>query len=532
MNENKKIRLLIISLVFILVLVIGGAYAWLTFTTGNIIVAGNTHCFNINYTKGADITGNIGAIKEEDYLTANTIKLSTLMGFTTISMELDKRCNKVSGIGTIELNINSLSNTYKSNGNSYGSLKYVVAEYNPSLYTDSTMQYLKNQTFNYIRRGIISEEGTIDIHTEYLNPGDKNNYLVIIYLDKNKVGDDIIGANVSATATARAEQFVETPLEDFYYILGSNQTEIENLTLNIEPLCISYETECEGYLVNYQLSTPIIIDENDILITSYKGTDPNVNIPNTYVVDNNTYNVKILSNTEYIMITDEDTGDEYEYDAGYGTFIYNNMIQNVKLGNNVVFLGYDPVSSQYINNVMNNTFSGCTLLENVPIIPNSVTSMKFTFSGCSSLVNAPVIPNSVTNMRETFSVCSSLVNAPVIPSSVTDMQSTFHNCSSLVNAPVIPSSVTDMQSTFFGCSSLVNVPVIPSSVTNMNYTFSYCTNLEGTIRINSSGITNATNTFANTSKNINIEVPSGSTTYNSFNGNVPGNVTLTTFGSE
>ena len=82
---------------------------------------------------------------------------------------------------------------------------------------------------------------------------------------------------------------------------------------------------------------------------------------------------------------------------------------------------------------------------------------------------------------------------------------------------------------FFGCTSLVGVSGIPNSVTTMRKTFAGCTNLEGTIRINSSLVNNVSHTFTNTTKNITLEVPSGSTTYNSFNGNVPANVTISPF---
>ena len=87
---------------------------------------------------------------------------------------------------------------------------------------------------------------------------------------------------------------------------------------------------------------------------------------------------------------------------------------------------------------------------------------------------------------------------------------------------------------FSGCTSLVNAPTIPSSVTNMSYTFSGCTNLTGIVKINSSNVSSATNIFANTTKSITVQVPSGSTTYTTINNlttsnGKPSNVTLTTY---
>ena len=183
---------------------------------------------------------------------------------------------------------------------------------------------------------------------------------------------------------------------------------------------------------------------------------------------------------------------------------------------------------------MQYTFYGCTSLVNAPEIPTSVTNMNYTFSGCTSLVNAPVLPTSVTSMYETFKECTSLVNAPEIPSSVTDMYGTFQGCTSLVNAPEIPSSVTNMNYTFTGCTSLVNAPVIPASVSYIAYTFSDCINLTGTVRINSSKISNYHYIFHNTSKAIIVEVPAGSTTYTKISAlttsnGMPSNVTLITY---
>lgn len=365
MEKNKKIKLLIISSVLFLILAIGGVYAWLTFTTGNVIVAGNTHCFNINYTKGADITGNIGAIKEEDYVTSNTIKLSTAMGFTPISMELDKRCNKLSGIGVLELNVQNLSTAFTSEGNSYGSLKYVVAEYDPSLYTDFTIQYLKNQTFNYVRRGIVSETGTMDIHTEYLEPGVKHNYLVILYIDKNMVGDDIIGASITATGTARADQFVATPITDFTYVTGTYNG--------------------------------IQLPENTVLLTSYNGTDTVVNVPSTYTINDTTYNVMVISDTS----------------NNTSTFGGNTTITEVNFADGVLFYEYD--GTELVNNSVDGLFKGCTSLVKAPKLSDTITSMNNTYEGCTSLTNVEYVPSSTTSMLSTFRDCTNLEGYIRIP---------------------------------------------------------------------------------------------------------------------
>lgn len=84
---------------------------------------------------------------------------------------------------------------------------------------------------------------------------------------------------------------------------------------------------------------------------------------------------------------------------------------------------------------------------------------------------------------------------------------------------------------FYGCTSLVNVPEIPSSVTYMESTFKGCTNLTGIVKINSSNVSYFGSVFEGTTKSIEVQVPSGSTTYDELSGSLPSNVKLTTFTS-
>ena len=209
-NINNHKNIWIIIAITLLIVIVGGAtYAWITYTTGNIMIGGNTRCFDISFVKGKDITGTIGAIDTSNYVTNNTIKLSTAMGYAPVSFELDGKCSGITGTGTIKLNVSSISTAYTSEGNSYGALKYVVAKYNPSLYADSSINSLANQLFSYSSSGTISSTGTFNIHTTSLNPGVKHNYLVIIYLDSDLVGNDIAGATVSASISASASQTAE-----------------------------------------------------------------------------------------------------------------------------------------------------------------------------------------------------------------------------------------------------------------------------------------------------------------------------------
>lgn len=424
---------------------------------------------------------------------------------------------------------------------------------------DDGIRTLASLTDSIIKKDIILPAGeTIDITLRvWLSSDTKNTQIGKTFNSKIVIDGQSIYTSTNTD--------IESPLKDFTYFLGSEYSEVNTIHY--------YNEEDDNY---YDISiTPIPLESNEILLTKYNGINKNVTIPDTYIIDNTTYNVVILSEA-YVAYYDESSG--VDIDTDDGIFQYNSNIENVYLDQSIklvasysdtyyensatsLFYGCTslvtaPVIPDSVTS-MSNTFYGCTSLVNAPEIPSSVIIMNFTFYGCeslvtapeipsgviamrhtfygcTSLVNAPTIPNGVTSMEDTFEGCTSLVNAPEIPNKVTSMYRTFYGCTSLATAPVIPDSVTSMNYTFYGCTSLVNAPTIPNSVTGMTGTFQNCANLTGIVRINSSRVSNATNIFTGTTKNITVQVPSGSTTYTTINAlttttGKPSNVTLTTY---
>ncbi|MDY2804081.1 MAG: leucine-rich repeat protein, partial [Bacilli bacterium] len=259
-------------------------------------------------------------------------------------------------------------------------------------------------------------------------------------------------------------QEADSSLKDFVYYLGSEYSEVDTL----------YDYDYDGTVSDYKI-TSIPLDQNEILLVKYNGTNKNVTIPATYTIDDITYNVVIASEVYLITLDESD-----------GIFQGNTNIENVYLDDNIKVIDSDD-TGYYENNAWG-LFSGCTSLVTVPKIPSSVTEMGYTFNGCTSLVNPPKIPNGVTSLSGTFNGCTSLVTAPAIPNMVTAIDSMFKNCN----------------------------------------------NLTGTIRVNSSKVSTAMYILAGTTKNITVQVPSGSTTYTTINAlttttGKPSNVTLTTY---
>ena len=217
---------------------------------------------------------------------------------------------------------------------------------------------------------------------------------------------------------------IVTPITEFTYFLGSEHSTIDT---------INYYNPADGQYYDVPVAS-IPLQSNEILLTKYNGTSKNVVVPNTYTIDDITYNIIILSHA-YLY-------DEVMDDTEVGIFMFNENIESVYLDKNIKTI---------------ETYSGGEYIEN---------SVGYLFDGCTSLVNAPVIPSSVTNMSYTFSGCTSLVNAPVIPSSVTDMYGTFRNCTNLTGIVKINSSnVTDARYIFTNTTKSITVQVPSGSTT-------------------------------------------------------------------
>ena len=173
--------------------------------------------------------------------------------------------------------------------------------------------------------------------------------------------------------------------------------------------------------------------------------------------------------------------------SGYGVFMECSSLKNVKLPNNLEFLG-------------TSTFYGCTELLSIQI-PNSVKSMESSvFSYCTSLktitlpegidkipsstfyncknLESIVIPNNIIYIEDAvFGYCNKLASIS-IPNSVTTIG---NNCfiNSGIKELVLPSSVTTIGEYIIkNCQSLLSLS-IPGSVTSISENaFSQCRSLK------------------------------------------------------
>lgn len=141
-------------------------------------------------------------------------------------------------------------------------------------------------------------------------------------------------------------------------------------------------------------------------------------------------------------------------------------------------------------------FSECSSLTTAPQIINASyapkNSCSYMFSGCTSLQNAPIIKATqlgVSAYQSMFAYCTSLQIAPTLDATSLSEKSCynmFKNCTSLVQSPALKSmTMADncYECMFMNCSSIKIAPALPS--TSLAYRcyyqmFENCTNLEQT----------------------------------------------------
>lgn len=140
---------------------------------------------------------------------------------------------------------------------------------------------------------------------------------------------------------------------------------------------------------------------------------------------------------------------------------------------------------------------------------NSINIANTTFNNNKTIVNVNCNNRNWSNDSavNAFAGCTNLQNVTGLTNTIADLSNTFYACTNLTTIPTIPDSVVTMNNTFEGCYNITTVSNIPTSVTNMRSTFDGCTNLTGDIYIESADITNASNCFNNTTATKNVYIP-------------------------
>ena len=205
-DYTKKQKILIILGVAVFILIGSGlTYAALTWATSNPINIGLTSgCFEINYTPGGAINNaNVEVMDESTLINNNKFTITDGIALTYTNIGIKSTCT-IEGYGSLYLNVTSLSSAFTT-GESKGSLKYAILNNTSSVSTPSVSS-LKGQSFDIVKKGIITSTGTINILNKKLSNTVQNKYLIVFYIDGSKIGNDVVGASFAGNISADAHQ--------------------------------------------------------------------------------------------------------------------------------------------------------------------------------------------------------------------------------------------------------------------------------------------------------------------------------------
>lgn len=207
MNQNKKVKLIgtIVGIVLFIILISGITYAAFMWRSENIDISGSSECFTINYVPGPTITNeSVILFDENSIISNNTITIKNGMAVTGMAAAIDSGCS-ISGMITVNLKATNLNNAFTSSGQSTGAFKYVVASYDPSVYSTISVSSLVNKTFSIIKSGSITDTSQITLLNEELS-NTTNGYLIVFYVDGDLAQNDAQDSTFSATITGIATQ--------------------------------------------------------------------------------------------------------------------------------------------------------------------------------------------------------------------------------------------------------------------------------------------------------------------------------------
>lgn len=529
MNEkkNKKIFYIIIAAVAVILLAGGGTYAYFAASAGNNnAISGTTNDISsgdLSLTVTRVDFNNTSASSDElipVYFgkTNNSLNVinPSMLNTTYLSRMITNKCEKDGNTLCHVYNITARSTKSIAEANLYLDLEVSGAtdkmQWGYALFTE-TGDIANGETtglslFSGSRTPLPIGNGVTNLDVNDGGSLVRNTpvtYYLIVYLNdnqkvQNETGDNYAVGTYNGSVSLKAMDgevkanfFLPTSLTDFEYAIGSYTTPKGEVT----------------------------IPSNQVFLTKYIGDDSVVNIPATYTINGVEYSTALYGYQDHSI---EDC---------QSVFKNNTTIKQVSFDDNVLFASNNIDSGEIAYGKMVHTFLNCSSLTNVTNYPDNVNIMVGTFRGCTSLVSVPAIPNSVIHMSQVFYGCTSLVTAPDLSNanSLVNMREIFRGCRSLVNVSAIPSGVTNMFYAFADCESLTSAPNMSNatSVTNIEGIFYNCYNLVGNINIGSPSISNASGAFTtNTTKNINVSVPAGSTTYTTLTSvNIPpSNVTV------
>jgi len=203
-NKNKKVKLYgtIVGVFLFVLLILGFSYAYLSWISDPVSIVGNTECFNVNFTKGSNISSsNIKLYDESIIIDNNIITMKSDMTYTNFSVNLKDECD-IDAYLIVNLTVNSLDDTFISGSNN-GAFKYVIAEYP----TGTDISNVDGLGLSIVRKGIINSTGKREVMQVKLPmDGTNKNYVIIFYIDGDLVDNTAVDHSFSASLETIASQ--------------------------------------------------------------------------------------------------------------------------------------------------------------------------------------------------------------------------------------------------------------------------------------------------------------------------------------
>ena len=275
---DKKIKTygIILGVILFVLLIAGFTYANLAWNSKSIVISGKSNCLEVESVKGSDITGGNLLLQDESLiLNNNQITIKNGMVITNVTAKIKSTCS-IDGYMTLNLNVTNLSSAFTSSGNSTGALKYVLASYNPTIYSTVSTTALNGKSFDIVNTGSITSTGTIKLREEYLSKAQIKPYLVIFYIDGNLASNDA-GSN-STNFKSNLEAIVTQNTISTVKTKTNAVTFITNLYTNNEKL----KTTNNNITYNYATSVSLMNDRKGSMSTGidagnirYYGANPN-----------------------------------------------------------------------------------------------------------------------------------------------------------------------------------------------------------------------------------------------------------------
>ena len=183
----KKITIYISTILILSIITVGATYAYLVASTNSVknAIDGTSAELIVNYTGGTKIEGSMSLSKDKSG------------GHnTTVNISLDD--NSVIAQADLFININSISSSLATEGLVWEVYKTV----------NGTESYIGTGNFSTCYSGNKCSNGDkILIVDNYVLSTTNTAFTVYVWLNGDKVGNEVIGASFSGTISAETEEF-------------------------------------------------------------------------------------------------------------------------------------------------------------------------------------------------------------------------------------------------------------------------------------------------------------------------------------